>query len=92
VSISVPQLPHARGKVSPGAQLPRHAPDTHVWWTHATGAVHCPFGPQASTALPSHRFAPGVVQDVPVVHASVQASADPSTGALASLALSTAPS
>ncbi len=38
---------------------PSHTPDTHVWFTQATGAPHIPVVSHVSTPLPEHWIAPG---------------------------------
>jgi hypothetical protein len=49
--------------VCPGAQLPRHDPLEHVWFTHGAGSLHRPSGEQVCTPL----FAEQIV--LPAAHA-----------------------
>jgi hypothetical protein len=53
VWVLVPQLPQATpGFVCPGAHMPWHDPETHVWLTHGAGLPHWPLDPHVSTPLP----------------------------------------
>ncbi len=46
--------------VWPGPQTPAQAPPVHVWFTHATGALHvCVSAEHVETPLPLHSKAPG---------------------------------
>jgi hypothetical protein len=45
--------------VCPGAQLPTHVPETHVWLTHGFGAPHMPLE-QDCTPFPEHCTWPAV--------------------------------
>jgi hypothetical protein len=54
VCVSVPQLPHGTGFVSPGAHTPVHTPEMHVFIAQAMGLPHAPVPSQVSTPLPEH--------------------------------------
>jgi hypothetical protein len=54
----------------PGAHTPWHAPPTHAWFVHATGALHDPPLVQVSTPLPEHCTDPvvHVPEQTPATH------------------------
>src|SRR6202035_1402611 len=81
VWVSVPQFPHGRGFIWPGAHWPVHTPDTHVWLVQATPAPHAPAELHVCTPLPEHWTWPGLqATQTPARHAGVvpvQATAPP---------------
>jgi hypothetical protein len=58
-------------RVASGAHTPMHAPSTHAWIAHETGADHCPPSSHVCTPLFEHCFVPGVQTpaQAPLTHA-----------------------